>query len=138
MISRIIFILSILGLLVSAFLAYEYLQVTPMNCPLTGTGCDIVRKSDYSHFLGISIPYLGILFYVFMAAVSIWLVQVPHRLINRLRFAVSVAGLLFGIYLTYLEAFVIKAYCFWCLSSFMVSVLIFIFAYVAIRDENRN
>lgn len=136
MINRLIFIFSILGLVISTFLAYEYLQTTPMNCPLTGSGCDIVRKSEYSHIFGISIPYLGVFFYIFMAAASIWLIQAPSKLINNLRFVAGTVGLIFGIYLTYLEAFVILAYCFWCVSSFIVSVIIFIFSYVSIRDQN--
>lgn len=136
MINRLIFIFSILGLVISAFLSYEYLQTTPMNCPLTGDGCDIVKNSDYSRFFGISIPYLGTVFYVFCAAISIWLIQNYNKYLDFLRLFASFVALLFGIYLTYLEAFVILAYCFWCLSSFIVSVFIFIFSYVSIRYQN--
>lgn len=122
--NRLIFVFSIIGLAVSAFLTYEYLQPTPVVCPLTGNGCELVRKSEYSTFLGISIPYLGIIYYLLAAAISIYLSQSYKRIIDQFRFLSSVLAVGFGIYLTYLEAYVIKAYCFWCVSSFIVSIIV--------------
>lgn len=138
MINRLIFAFSILGLAISAFLAYEYLLPTPVICPITGTGCDIVRKSEYSSILGISIPYLGVLFYTTTAFISIWLLQRFHKLINSLRFLSALLAVIFGIYLTYLEAFVIQAYCFWCVSSFIVSVIIFVLASAGLKTQRVN
>ena len=69
-VNRLVFVFSILGLVISAFSAYEYLQPTPIICPMTGNGCDIVRKSEYSSILGISIPYIGVLFYTTFAFIS--------------------------------------------------------------------
>ncbi len=135
MINRLIFGFSILGLIISAFLAYEYLQPTPIICPLTGNGCELVRKSEYSSIFGISIPYLGVLFYTGFAFISIWLSQNFNKLLNNLRLLAAGFSVLFGIYLTYLEAFVINAYCFWCVCSFMVSIVIFLLALLSIKER---
>lgn len=124
--NRLIFTLSLLGLIVSAFLAFEYIQTGPIVCPITGTGCELVRKSSYSKLLGIELPIFGLLFYIIIAVMSVWLTQKPDKLISRLRFLISFSGVVFGLYLTFLEAFVIKAYCIWCLSSFIISLLIFL------------
>lgn len=122
--NRLIFIFSLLGLGVSAFLFYEYSLSSPVICPLGG-GCDVVRSSPYSSFLGISLPILGITFYLIVAILSIARSQkISSKTLLKLQLLISVAGVGFGIYLTSLEAFVIKAYCFWCVLSFIISILI--------------
>ncbi len=127
-VNRLIFILTLVGLVVSAYLAYEYNLSGPINCPIGGKGCDIVRTSQYSSFLGISIPYLGIVFYITLAFLTIWLTQSYNKIIDLARFLISFSGFVFGVYLTYLEAFVIGAYCFWCVTSFIISIIILIFS----------
>lgn len=122
--NRLIFLLSLLGLVVASFLFYEYSLSGPILCP-TGVGCDIVRASPYSKFFGISIPILGIIFYLVMAAFSVvHSHDLPKKLVRQLQLLVAVTGVIFGSYLTYLEAFVIKAFCFWCVTSFIISVAI--------------
>lgn len=136
-INRAIFVLSLAGLAVSLFLAYEYSKQGPIACPLTGSGCDIVRKSDYSNFSGISLPYLGIIYYLTIAFLTIWLTQNFNKLINAIRLTMAFFGFGFGAYLTFLEAFVIKAYCIWCLTSFIISIGILIFS-ARVKKEHED
>lgn len=124
-VNRLIFILSLVGLAVTAFLAYEYIQSGPIVCPITGSGCDLVRNSTFSKLFGIDLPYFGIAFYLTTAFISVWLTHTYHRVIDLLRLLASFSAVMFGVYLTFLEAFVIKAYCIWCIISFIVSVIIF-------------
>lgn len=133
--NRIVFFLALLGLAVSAFLAYEYSLSASIVCPVAGGGCDAVRASNYSSFLGISIPYLGIAFYLFMLVLS---VLRSHKLadlrLKKLQFLAALSAFLFGVYLTYLEGFVIGSYCFWCITSFMISIGILFFS-IPFKDE---
>lgn len=137
--NRLIFIFSLLGFAVSAFLLYEYSLAGPMLCP-TGAGCDIVRASSYSSFLGISIPILGVIFYLTMAILSVvHSHDLPTKLIKKLQLLFAFLGVGFGVYLTYLEAFVIGAFCFWCVVSFIISLVILLLILGRKkRDENRN
>lgn len=140
--NRLVFFLSLLGLAVSYFLFYEYnLSGGSMICPL-GDGCDIVRNSSYSRFLGISIPFLGIVFYSFMAILSVvHSHKSTAKLIANLKLLSSFAAVGFGIYLTYLEAFIIKAFCFWCVISFIISLAILLLVAgqsIKHADEHRN
>lgn len=139
--NRLVFIFSLLGLAVSAFLFYEYSLTGSVNCPI-GNGCDIVRNSPYSKFLGISLPVLGILFYLSMSiAAIIKSLDFKSWLISKFQLFAAIFGVGFGIYLTSLEAFVIKAYCFWCVLSFIISILILlviIFSKKENLDENRD
>lgn len=138
--NRLVFIFSLLGLLVSAFLLYEYSLNGPVVCPI-GTGCDTVRTSPYSQFLGISIPVLGIAFYLAMAILAVVHThELPTKLIRKLQLLGAVSGVGFGAYLTYLEAFVIRAYCFWCVLSFIISLMILASIILGRKepDEDRN
>lgn len=139
MINRLIFLLSIIGFAVSFFLAYEYNQSGPVPCPIGGNGCELVRQSEYSSLFGIFIPYYGILFYLVIAGICVWLVNKSVRILDIARLAISFVGFLFGVYLTYLEAFVIQAYCFWCVTSFIISTLILmlvLYSFMKTQKEN--
>lgn len=137
--NRLIFIFSLLGFGVSAFLFYEYTVSGSVLCPIGG-GCDIVRASPFANFFGIPIPIFGIVYYLTMAILAVvHSHQLPHKLVRKLQVLSAAAAVAFGIYLTFLEAFVIKAYCFWCVLSFIISVIIFLVLIVSRREyENRN
>ncbi len=134
--NRLVFVFSLFGLLVASYLLYEYSFNGQFICP-TGSGCDIVRASSYSKFAGISIPILGVIFYWAMAFLSVvHSHDLPKKLVRKLKFLIAASGVGFGIYLTCLEAFVIKAFCFWCVTSFIISVAILISISLA-RKENQ-
>lgn len=128
--NRLIFVFSLLGLFVASFLFYEYNIDGTIICP-TGRGCDLVRASPYSSFLGISMPILGIIFYLTMAMLS-----VVH--FRKLQLLVAVSGVVFGMYLTFLEAFVIRAFCFWCILSFIISLAILISVLLGRRNYDKR
>jgi len=135
--NRLVFVFSLLGLSVASFLFYKYSLNESVFCPI-GAGCDIVRTSSYSHILGIPIPFLGVVYYLTMALLSVvHSHQLPYKLVRKLQLLASVFAVGFGIYLTFLEVFVIRAYCFWCLMSFIISAVIFLVIVVS-RYEKRN
>lgn len=135
--NRIIFIFSLLGLAVASFLFYEYNFASSIVCP-TGVGCDIVRASPYSNFFGISIPILGVIFYLTMAGLSvIHTHELPRKVVRQAQMLIAAAGVGFGVYLTFLEAFVIKAFCFWCVLSFIISIIILL-AIIAARKTHHD
>lgn len=134
--NRLIFIFSLLGLIVSSFLFYEYNTSGLVVCPI-GTGCEIVRASPYSYFLGISIPILGIAFYLAMAVLAVMHSHnFPKKTVERLQLLGGVTGVGFGIYLTFLEVFVIKALCFWCVLSFIISLAILLLIVLSRKDDS--
>lgn len=136
---RIIFLLSLAGLAVCIFLAYEYSLPGSITCPIAGNGCDTVRNSIYSTFLNISIPLWGIAFYLVTATLSLWLIEKTGQLIaSKLLFITALSGFIFSAYLTYLEAFVILAYCFWCVISAIIATIIFVAASINFLYAKRD
>ena len=134
--NRLVFIFSLLGLAVASFLFYEYTFSSSVYC-LVGTGCNTVRNSPYASFFGISIPVWGVAYYLSMAFFSIIRTHnIGHKRFFYLQVLGAAAGVAFGIYLTYLELFVIKAVCFWCVLSFTISILLLLS--VILGYEKRN
>ena len=119
--------LSLLGLFDSLYLLYTYTSPSrPMVC--IGTGCDAVRASAYSTLGGVSMPVFGVVGYTLLAAVLIAECLVSKRSARLARYAflgMTGFGFLFSLYLEYLQAFVIHAYCAWCVTSGAVMTVLF-------------
>lgn len=94
--------------------------------------CDTVIHSDYSEILGVKIEILGMLYYAFIAIVyySFDYLRVEPYLFMHLVFVLSAFSTLFSIYLVFVQTFIIRQWCVWCLCSFFVSGLIFVFSYL--------
>ncbi|MEX0709909.1 MAG: vitamin K epoxide reductase family protein [Chloroflexota bacterium] len=108
---------AIAGASASAYLLVEYVTGQPGVC-LTGTGCDLVRDSAFAYPLGIPTPLIGLIFY----AAAGWLVvrSIGGQLIARIPAGTALVvfallGAAGSAFLTAMEAFVIKAFCTWCL-----------------------
>ena len=100
------------------------------TCDINETvSCTKVDQSDYSSVGGIAVSLIGAKGYLIMIILGlIALVQRPTRpnLTVGLLYLGSVFGFSYSIYLTYREAFEIKAYCPWCLVSAGIMAVIFV------------
>lgn len=115
--------LSIAGLGVSIYLWLGKLGNAPLICGPSG-GCISVNASPYSEIFGIPVAALGALMYLCLAAIALYLLFSPKRSgkesppgVAFAGFAIALSGALFSLYLTGIEAFVLRAYCIWCLVS---------------------
>lgn len=115
---RVIFGISFLGLLVAGYLWYLYQQPQSIGCNITG-GCETVRVSSFSTFLGVKVPVWGMLYYLGLCTYAIIKLSLPKlfKYQTHLFLAYVCSGILFTLYLTYLEVFVIHALCQWCVIS---------------------
>lgn len=121
--SPLVLFLALLGLAVSAYLAYVEITQTAAVCGPVGE-CNAVQSSDYARVFGIPVAVLGIVNY--LAILGLWIVQRRasgkwQRWTAWTLLLVTVFGVLFSIYLTLLELFVIDAVCIWCLSSAVIT-----------------
>ena len=124
--------LSLLGLFDSLYLLYTYTSPSrPMVC--IGTGCDAVRASAYSTLWGVSMPVFGVLGYALLAIVIVAESLFSAPLARWARYAflgMTGCGFLFSLYLEYLQAFAIHAYCAWCVTSGVAMTALFALAIV--------
>lgn len=114
-------VLSVVGIAISSYLAYAKLTSNPLICA-GNQGCNTVQNSEYSTILGIPLGIFGMAYYFILFT----LIYTDSEIIKKYK-SISlwiIWGILFSSYLTYLEAFVIEAYCIWCLGSFFNILLI--------------
>jgi protein-disulfide isomerase/uncharacterized membrane protein/rhodanese-related sulfurtransferase len=127
-----LFALNLLGLFDSAYLLWVYTSPSsPMLCLGGGNGCDTVRASSYANLFGVPLPAFGILMYGILALLVFAESMASTRLAEVARYAVAAmagAGFLFSLYLTAIEAFVLHAWCTWCIISAGCVTLIFALA----------
>jgi len=119
--------LSVGGLYISYRIYKEKHSGKPMICPLNGK-CEIVLSSKYAKIAGIGLEYFGMLFYgiLFVGNILILSGIVVSQQISVFLFVVACGGILFTIYLTIIQKFVLKSWCTWCLSSAFTTTFIFI------------
>jgi uncharacterized membrane protein len=122
----------LLGLLVAGYL--WWLHAADLDVPCGGSGdCNKIAASPFSRFppgAGPPVAAYGALCYLALAgcAFARTLLTGAER-DRRLLFLIlilSLAGTLFSLWLTYLELFVIRAVCRWCIASQAIILGIFL------------
>lgn len=118
--------LIVTGMGVAGYLSYIETQSVPAVCGPVGD-CNAVQQSRYAKLFDVlPVGVLGLLGYT--ALLAAWLVR---RFMPALEkpasigfFGMAIFAVIFSLYLTYLEPFVIKAVCLWCLSSAVIATLL--------------
>ncbi|MGA9815004.1 MAG: vitamin K epoxide reductase family protein [Terriglobales bacterium] len=105
------------GVLISSVSLYHHYGTSATSyCDIgENFNCDIVNRSTFSTIAGFPVATIGILGYLatlLLATVYRSKPEVPAVLA-----IASLAGLAFALYLTYIEGFVLAAWCVLCLSS---------------------
>ena len=137
--NRIITFLSMAGAGVSAYLTLAHLQAVKLGCSKVA-GCEEVAKHWSAKGLGIPgleiVPTatLGLFMYLTFLALAFMRVATDSVESNRqaanMQWLLSLLGVVVTSWLTYMEAFVIKAWCQWCLVSAFIIFVIFLTASV--------
>lgn len=134
-------LLAFLGLLVSAYLSYVELTHTEAICGPVGD-CNAVQQSPYARLFGIlPVGVVGLVGYfvifVLWGLVQWWHQPTVERWARLFLAALTLAGTLFSIYLTFLEPFVIGATCAWCLLSAILMTLLMLASFWLGREHLR-
>lgn len=100
------------GLAVAGYLTWAHYAGADVVC-LRGGGCETVQRSSYSEIAGIPVAVIGLAFYATMVFLLGW----DSEDARFAAAALAVVGVVFSAYLVVLQAFVIDAYCSWCLAN---------------------
>jgi uncharacterized membrane protein len=120
-------LVSLLGLFLGAYLTlYKFGYIGTLACNVSS--CEQVQTSRWSMFLGLPVATWGLGFYAGMLALSI--IGVQERFENSRQLSVvmlgmTAVGFVFTAWLNYLEAFVIHAWCEWCIASATMVLVLF-------------
>jgi uncharacterized membrane protein len=128
-------LLSLIGVFVAAYLyLYKIGKIGTMAC---GTGgCETVQLSEWATLGGIEVSLIGLLGYLALLVVALVGLQpafAARRSVKVLLTGMSGLGVVFAIYLTGLELFVIHAICRWCVVSAGIIITVFVASLLDMR-----
>ncbi len=121
------FIVTGIGMLDSLYLSWVKIINSQVYCGTSGQ-CETVNSSSYSTIAGVPIAYLGfgaylvILILLFVEKRGLFWQENSPLLV----FGISLVGVLFSAYLTYIEIAVLHAICPYCVVSAIAMTLLFV------------
>jgi uncharacterized membrane protein len=125
-------LLAIAGLGVSIYLMWGYtVEGAELSCG-GSSGCEEVKNSPYANILGIPLPVLGLASYsvlLVLVILQVWFAVKSEQWTSYTAlaiFGISLVGVLYSAYLTYIELYVIYAICRWCVASAVIMAAFFI------------
>jgi uncharacterized membrane protein len=123
-------VFALVGLLIASYLLLYKLNV--LGSIACGTGaCETVQSSPWAVFLGVPVPAWGVGGYALILMLALLGLQpafAERRWLSVVIVATASFAFGFSLYLTAVEAFLIHAWCRWCIASALVATLIFIAA----------
>ncbi len=122
-------VLDTLGLAIAGYLSTVELEGgVPVCGPLKG--CEEVALSQYARVGGIPVAVFGVFLSITLLALAIawWKTDIYGLLLAH--YGLSLVGVMFDGYFLYLQVFVIKAVCVWCVSYEASLLLRFLIAFI--------
>jgi len=124
-----ILILAFCGLANSLYLAQHEESGVPLQCDIGNLdGCNVVAASEYAQVFGVPLAEYGVVFYGILFILAAVELVLFNRLLRRALQVLAVVGVLFSLYFTVLQVFVINALCIYCLASAFIAFLTLVFA----------
>jgi uncharacterized membrane protein len=130
---------SVVGLFVSIYMTIFKLTNNDAMCLGSG-GCSFVNASRYSEINGFPVAAIGVIGFLALM-ITMFLERRSEFFSDNgplLEFGMSLMGVLYSIYLTYLEIYVIRHWCPFCVTSAIAITLVFIFSIVRMVRQLRN
>ena len=130
-------LIALVGLFVALYLTlYKVGVIGELACSIGS--CEAVQTSRWSTFLGLPVAAWGLAFYASVLAVALTGLMERYEDSRPLALgmlALTAWGALFSLWLTYLELFVIRAICQWCVISAVLAVGLTVVSYLDWRER---
>ncbi len=124
-----ILILAFCGLADSLYLTQNEVAGTPLICNIQNlSGCNLVAQSAYSRLFGIPLAEYGVFFYSVLFILAALELALFDRFLRRLLQIAAVFGFISSLYFTFLQIFVINAFCIYCFASALIELVVLVFA----------
>lgn len=126
-------LVSVIGLLDSIYLTVEHLSGRSVRCTIV-SGCSEVLSSPYASVRGVPLALIGAIAYFIVFSLAT-LAAFDYKSAGKL--LPIVVGIMFltTVWLFYLQAFVIKAFCQFCLLSALVTLILTVLVFLARRQD---
>jgi len=129
------FILAILGFADATYLTVKNLQGEYIVCSLTH-GCDIVTSSPFAEIFGIPVALFGALYYLTVLLLSVLFLDKKKEQTLRIISKLTCIGLGASLYFMFIQAFVLRAWCQYCIGSAITSMILFVIGMVYLKKSS--
>ncbi len=119
-------VLALLGIVDSGYLIWKRFKNQSLVCPIGGHDCNAVVESKWSSIFGIKNDVLGFFYYIVLIISAVWFFSNPFPLLTYFLLMASFIALAVSVYLFYVQKYILKQYCFYCLISALINLLIFL------------
>jgi uncharacterized membrane protein len=131
--------LALAGIFIALYLTlYKLGVIGELSCSIGS--CETVNTSKWSRFLGLPVAAWGLLFYLDVFAVAV-VGTLPRfedePVVSKVLAFEAGIGVLFSVWLTYLELGVIHAICIWCVTSAVIVTVILLVSVADLRETTR-
>ncbi len=131
-------LIALAGVFVALYLTlYKLGYIGTLACAVGS--CETVQTSKWATLLGVPVGMWGVGYYVMVLAISLVGLRpalVDDRRVSQLLAMITGVGVLFSLWLTYLELFVIDAICMWCVISALLATALFVVSLLDLRETN--
>jgi len=132
-----------IGFMDAMYLTTEHYSGTGIKCVIF-KGCDVVANSAYQLMFGFPVALYGVIYYFGILFISLLYLDLGDKKFKNIFKLLSIkmlpiytlVGFLMSVRFVYLQAFVIKAFCTYCLLSALTSTLLFIFGIILFKRNH--
>ncbi|CAN5129934.1 hypothetical protein BH09GEM1_BH09GEM1_13500 [soil metagenome] len=129
-------LVALAGMFVALYLTlYKLGYIGTLVCAVGS--CETVQTSKWATLLGFPVGAWGVAYYVAVFALSLAGLSAAlseSRAVSRLLVGMTGFGVIFSLWLTYLELFVIHAICQWCVISAILATALFVISLLDLRE----
>ncbi|MBI2676489.1 MAG: vitamin K epoxide reductase family protein [Candidatus Yanofskybacteria bacterium] len=128
-------VFSLIGFLDAVYLTVQHYNNGILPC-LIFSGCDKVTSSSYAKVAGIPVSLLGAGYYFIVLVSTILYFDTGNKKVLEILKNLPIAGFAATLWFLFLQFFIIKAICFYCVVSAIISTALFVLA-ILIRKTGR-
>ena len=124
-------LLALFGLADALYLTIEHLTGQSVRCTILA-GCSAVLSSPYAVVAGIPLAAVGAAAYFSAFSLAV-LMLFGYRFAGKLLLALVIAMFAVSLWLIYLQAFVIREFCQYCLLSALITTTLLVVVFISRR-----
>lgn len=130
--------MSLIGFADATYLAIKHYRNLSISCGILGGNCEKVTSSQYATIGDVPLALVGTFYYLIIFVLILLYLKFSREEIFDLIARFTIVGFLASLWLTYLQLFVIKAICTYCLISALAATTLFILGLFHIRLKGRE
>lgn len=125
-------VFAVIGFADASFVALKNLRGETVPCSIL-KGCDTVLQSEYSRLFGQPVALWGALYYgIIILLIAVFLVRQRKDILKSI-VLLTALGSIMSVYFLFLQFFIIKAVCLYCLVSAICFFSLFALSVIATR-----